>query len=198
MDRILLIGSGNKDKTGELRALLKASGWEVRGLAEYPSVAEPEETEDSFEGNALLKARYYSHYFDVACVADDSGLEVDALNGSPGVYSARYAGETCTYDDNNRKLLAELAGVAGTKRGARFVCVAAFLDEDGREHVERGTVDGTIATACLGSNGFGYDPLFVPEGFDQTFAELAPEVKAGVSHRGRAFFKLCAHLTSLI
>ncbi len=198
MDRILLIGSNNENKARELRALLDDSPWDLRTLSDFDPVPEPEETEDTFEGNALLKARYYARCFDLSCVADDSGLEVDALNGVPGVYSARYAGENCTYEDNNRKLLAALEGVPEEGRKARFVCLAAFVNEDGVEHVERGCVGGTIAAACRGEHGFGYDPVFIPEGFDQTFGELAPEAKAAVSHRGRAFAKLCAHLASIV
>ena len=197
MDRILLIGSNNKSKTRELRALLDDSPWDLRRLDDFDPVPEAEETQDTFEGNALLKARYYARRFNVACVADDSGLEVDALNGAPGVYSARYAGVNCTYEDNNRKLLAALEGIPEEGRKARFVCLAAFVNEDGGEHVERGSVGGVIAAECRGEHGFGYDPVFIPEGFDQTFGELPPEVKAGVSHRGRAFGKLCTHLASI-
>ena len=196
-DRILLIGSNNKDKARELRALLDDSPWDVRTLSEFDPVQEPEETEDTFEGNALLKARYYASRIDLPCVADDSGLEVDALDGAPGVYSARYAGENGTYEDNNRKLLDALEGVPEEARKARFVCLAAFVNEDGGEHIERGTVDGTIAAECRGAHGFGYDPLFIPNGFDRTFGEFEPEAKAEVSHRGRAFAKLCAHLASI-
>ena len=198
MDRVLLIGSNNKDKAQEIRALLDDSPWNIKSLADLTPVPEPEETEKTFEGNALLKARYYAERFGVACVADDSGLEVDALDGAPGVYSARYAGENCTYADNNRKLLAALKGVPEERRQARFVCMAAFVDEEGGEHVERGTVEGVIAPECRGEYGFGYDPLFVPEGFDRSFGELTPEAKSAVSHRGRAFRKLCEYLASLV
>jgi non-canonical purine NTP pyrophosphatase (RdgB/HAM1 family) len=187
MARVLLIGSGNRDKQKELRELLSDSAWDVKGLQDFEAIDEPEETEDTFEGNALLKARYYGERFGVACVADDSGIEVDALNGEPGVYSARYAGEDCTYDDNNQKMLLALKDVDVSKRGARFVSCAAFVDSDGTKHVELGTVDGVIARDCAGPHGFGYDPLFIPEGYDETFGELGPEVKGKISHRGRAF-----------
>lgn len=198
MDKVLLIGSGNADKAVELRGLLSETPWQVRSLSDYASVPEPEETEATFEGNALLKARYYAERFDVACVADDSGIEVDRLGGAPGVYSARYAGDDCSYDDNNRKLLAALKGVAGEDRAARFVCCAAFVDGADAEHVERGIVEGLVALSCRGGNGFGYDPLFIPEGFDRTFGELEPEEKSRISHRGRAFRLLCTHLASLV
>lgn len=196
MARVLLIGSGNKDKQKELQGLLHGSSWDVKGLQDFEAIDEPEETEDTFEGNALLKARYYGQRFGVACVADDSGIEIDALDGAPGVYSARYAGEDCTYDDNNRKLLDALTDVPNDRRGARFVSCAAFVDTDGTEHVETGTVDGTIAAACAGEHGFGYDPLFIPEGYENTFGELGSDVKAKVSHRGRAFRAMSAYLDS--
>ncbi len=198
MDRVLLIGSNNKDKAREIRNLLGDSPWDVKSLDDFAPVPEPEETEATCEGNALLKARYYAKRFDVACVADDSGLEVDALDGAPGVYSARYAGENCTYADNNRKLLSALEGLPVEKRHARFVCVAAFVDEEGAEHVEGGTVEGVIAPESRGEHGFGYDPVFIPDGFDLTFGESTPEAKAEVSHRGRAFRNLCHHLASLV
>jgi XTP/dITP diphosphohydrolase len=196
--RILLVGSNNRDKAAELAALLDGTRWTVRTLADVPRVEEPEETQTTFEGNALLKARYYGHRCSLACVADDSGLEVAALGGAPGVYSARYAGEGCTYADNNRKLLAALVGKPAAARRARFVCCAAFVDVDGTEHVEFGTADGLIASEPRGSNGFGYDPVFIPSGFDQTFGELHPLVKAGVSHRGEALRKMSEYLAARI
>jgi XTP/dITP diphosphohydrolase len=198
MARVLLIGSGNLDKQQELRDLLSGSSWDVKGLQEFESVEEPEETEETFEGNALLKARYYGKRFNVACVADDSGIEVDALDGAPGVYSARYAGEDCTYDDNNQKLLIALKDLDTLKRGARFVSCAAFVDTDGTEHVERGTVDGTVGFDVAGPHGFGYDPLFIPEGYEKTFGELGPEIKAQISHRGRAFRAMSTYLESYL
>lgn len=194
MPNTLLIGSSNRDKAAELAGLLDGAPWTVRTLADFDAVPEPEETETTFEGNALLKARYYGERFGVACVADDSGLEVDALDGAPGVYSARYAGDNCTYDDNNRKLLAALAGAAAAERTARFVCCAAFVDPDGTTRVERGTVEGVIAPEPRGTKGFGYDPVFIPNGFEETFGELPPAVKSSVSHRGEAFRKMSAYL----
>ncbi len=198
MAKTLLIGSGNRDKAAELEGLLQGTAWEVKTLRDFPSVPEPDETETTFEGNALLKARYYGKAFGVACVADDSGIEVDALGGAPGVYSARYAGENCTYDDNNRKLLDALKDVPAAKRRARFVCCAAFVDPDGTEHIEIGTVEGIVAPSPRGSNGFGYDPVFIPSGFEQTFGELNPLVKSSVSHRGEAFGKMSAWLAGCI
>lgn len=174
--------------------LLAESGWDVTTLAERESVAEPVEDGETFEANALLKAEYYGRQFDVPCVADDSGLEVDALHGMPGVYSARYAGEGCTYADNNRKLLAELGDTPAPRRTARFVCVAAFFDPNGESHVCRGVVAGTIAPECRGSLGFGYDPLFIPAGSNKTFAELDPREKSRISHRGQAFRAMANYL----
>jgi len=197
MGDILLLGSGNVDKARELAVLLHGLPWEVRSLKDFPAVEEPEEDGDTFEANALLKARYYGKHFGVACVADDSGLEVDFLDGAPGVYSARYAGPNCTYADNNEKLLMALDGVPWHQRTARFQCCAALVLPEVDTHVEFGTVEGHIAVTCAGSNGFGYDPLFVPAGHEHTFGEMAPEAKHAISHRGRAFAAMRAYLESL-
>ncbi len=183
----LLIGSGNRDKAAELRTLLADLPWNVTSLADLSPIEEPEETGETFEANALLKAHYYAAHAGVSCVADDSGLEVDALEGAPGVYSARYAGEQCSYADNNAKLLGALEGMPAEKRTARFVCVAAFATLEGESFTVRGTVEGRIAFACAGANGFGYDPLFIARGESRTFGEMAPEEKHAISHRGRAF-----------
>ena len=123
-------------------------------------------------------------------IADDSGLEVDALEGAPGVYSARFAGENCTFEDNNRKLLKELEGVPEEERGAAFVSVITMLFPDGRKLVARGECRGKILTELHGTEGFGYDPLFLPEGENRSFAEMAPEEKNRISHRARALEKL--------
>ncbi|MEX2015973.1 MAG: RdgB/HAM1 family non-canonical purine NTP pyrophosphatase [Candidatus Hydrogenedentales bacterium] len=187
MGNPLLIGSGNRDKAAELRELLHDTSWDVISLAQMPLVGEPEETAESFKGNALLKARYYGGHYEMPCVADDSGLEVDALGGAPGVFSARYAGPNCTYADNNLKLLEALKDVPDAERTGRFVCCAAFVDRDGSSHVTMGTVEGLIAQEPKGSLGFGYDPLFIPLGQELTFAQMPPEEKHRVSHRGRAF-----------
>lgn len=198
MGKPLLIGSSNRDKAAELRELLRGTAWVVKSLAALPPVQEPEEDADTFKGNALLKARYYGDHYDMPCVADDSGLEVDALDGAPGVYSARYAGPNCTYADNNRKLLEALRGVPDAKRTARFVCCAAFVDRDGSSHVTVGTVEGIIAKEPKGSFGFGYDPLFVPVGSERTFGELPPEEKHRISHRGRAFRAMREYLADRV
>ncbi len=187
MTKPLLIGSGNPKKAQELAVLLKGLPWEVKGLRDFSSVEEPVEDGATFEENAILKARYYSKAFDVACVADDSGLVVDALDGAPGIYSARYAGPACNDEENNEKLLDALAAMPWHERGARFVCCAVFIEPGGEPHIEVGTVEGHISMEPFGENGFGYDPLFVPAGYDKTFAELGADTKHGISHRGKAF-----------
>jgi XTP/dITP diphosphohydrolase len=197
IERTLLLGTGNKDKAAELRTLLEGLPWRVVTLAAYPEMDEPEEDQDTFEGNALLKARYYGRRLGLWCAADDSGLVVDALDGRPGVYSARYAGPGCAYADNNAKVLRELDGAPPAERTARFVCCAALAGPDGHEHTETGTVEGRIAEAERGHRGFGYDPLFIPEGYEQTFGELPADVKHALSHRGEAFRRLRDHLASL-
>ena len=197
MAEVLLIGSGNRDKARELAHLLEGLPWDVKDLADFPAVPEPEEDGATFEENATKKARFYSEHFGVACVADDSGLEVDALDGAPGIYSARYAGEGCTYADNNEKLLDALEEYLWHERTARFVCCAAFARPGGDPHVVRGTVEGHIAMEGFGENGFGYDPLFVPEGEARTFGEMTPKEKHKLSHRGRAFAQIRAYLEGL-
>lgn len=187
MAKDLLVGSGNPDKARELQLLLKDTPWTVKSLSDFPSIEEPEENEPDFEGNALLKARYYAAAHTISCVADDSGLVVDALDGEPGVYSARYAGPACSYSDNNTKLLAALSDMEPEKRTARFVCCAAFIDNSGTTFMARGTVEGRIASECRGENGFGYDSLFIPDGYAITFGEMEPEIKHQISHRAQAF-----------
>lgn len=166
-------------------------------LRDLSPIDEPIEDGQTFEDNAEKKAVYYARQTGLCCVADDSGLEVDALNGEPGVYSARYAGAGCTDDDNNRKLLHHLGDLSENRRTARFVCCAAFAEPDGLKRVVRGTVEGRIALAPVGSNGFGYDPLFVPNGYTETFAQLDPKTKNAISHRGEAFRKMKDYLESL-
>lgn len=197
MRRVLAIGSANREKARELATLLKGLSWEVKGLADFPAAPEVSEDGDSFEANAIKKARHYAAHLGVACVADDSGLVVDALGGAPGVCSARYAGEPCDYTKNNEKLLKALAEVPWPERTGRFVCCVAFTEPGGTPHVELGAVEGHIATACYGVGGFGYDPLFVPAGYDRTFGEMTPKLKHSLSHRGIALGKLRVYLEEL-
>ena len=185
----LVLATANPDKAREIAGLL--AGFEL--VPRPDEVGEVEESEDTLEGNARLKAAAVAAVAGEPAVADDTGLEVDALGGRPGVYAARYAGEHATYADNVEKLLGELAGVAD--RRARFRTVAIVCWPDGREVVAHGVVEGTIAAVARGATGFGYDPVFVPDGGDgRTYAELSRDEKQAISHRGRAFRALAAKL----
>lgn len=196
MPEILLIGSNNRGKARELQELLQGLPWEVKGLVEFPKIIEPVEDGDTFEANAIKKATYYGQAFNVCCLADDSGLVVDALNGAPGVWSARYSGDGATDASNNAKLLSELADVPAEKRTARFVCCAAFVRPGQPAHVERGVVEGRIGFEPRGSGGFGYDPLFIPDGHTLSFGEFDGEKKHAISHRGQALKKIRGYLES--
>ncbi len=188
----LVLATANPHKAAEIQAVLPA--W-AEVVPRPDGVGDVEETADTLEGNALLKARAVGRAVGEATVADDTGLEVRALHGRPGVWAARYAGPGATYADNVAKLLGELDGV--TDRRARFRTVAAVWFPDGREVVAEGAVDGTIAEAPRGEAGFGYDPVFVPDAGDgRTFAEMTAEEKQLVSHRGRAFRALAAVLAA--
>ncbi len=150
------------------------------------------ETQETIEGNASQKAWFIREQSGLNCFADDTGLEIDALDGRPGVYSARYAGEGCSFDDNITKILLELKGVENRKACFRTV-ICLILD--GKEHLFEGRVDGTIIKERKGIDGFGYDPVFLPDGFTQTFAEMPPYLKNGISHRGRAATKMLKRIT---
>ncbi len=192
----LVLASANPDKVKEIVAVLSAS-LPVELVPRPDHVPEVVEDADTLVGNARLKARALVAATGTPAVADDTGLEVDALGGAPGVYSARYAGEDVTYADNVSKLLRELGalGDSGRERRASFKTVALVAYPDGSEVWAEGVLPGTIATERRGSNGFGYDPVFVPDGGDgRTFAEMRPEEKDAVSHRGRAFRALAAEL----
>lgn len=182
----VVIGTKNKNKLRELRALLKGSGIRVLSLADFPGCPDVKETGRTFEANARKKARHFALHTGLLTLADDSGLEVDCLNGKPGVYSARFAGRGCAYHDNNRMLLRLLRNVPGMKRGARFVCVIAIYKGKRCVGVARGECAGRIADKERGRRGFGYDPVFIPRGLKKTFAELPVRVKNCISHRGRA------------
>ena len=192
----LVLASANPDKVKEIVAVLSAA-LPVELLARPPDVPDVVEDADTLVGNARLKARALVAATGTAAVADDTGLEVDALGGAPGVYSARYAGEEATYADNVTKLLRELEALAdgGGERRASFKTVALVAFPDGSEMWAEGVLPGTIAPGGRGTNGFGYDPVFVPDGGDgRTFAEMRPAEKDAVSHRGRAFRALAADL----
>jgi XTP/dITP diphosphohydrolase len=184
----LVVATANSDKAAEIRAVLLDAGLDVELVSRPDDVPEVDETGTTLEDNARLKAVALCEATGLPAVADDTGLEVDALDGAPGVYSARYAGEDATYADNVAKLLGALAGVEAGARTARFSTVALAHWPDGREVAAFGEVAGTIATEARGGAGFGYDPLFVPdEGDGRTFAEMSADEKHRVSHRGRAF-----------
>ncbi len=197
MLRTLLIGSQNPKKVGELAEILHDLPWRVKSLQDFPSAPEPEEDGRTFQDNAVKKAVYYANRFQVWCAADDSGLVVDSLDGAPGVYSARFAGPQATDAENNAKLLAALVGVPESQRTARFVCCAALVEPGGTPHLEMGTVEGRIGFENRGTVGFGYDPLFTPDGHDKTFAQMTAAEKHAVSHRGRAFANLRSYIASL-
>jgi XTP/dITP diphosphohydrolase len=183
---ILVLATLNRGKARELIALLGDVPFDLRVLADYPGAVAPEETETTYRGNALLKARAAARLTGAWSLGDDSGLEVDALGGAPGLYSARYGGPGL--DDAGRcaLLLEALRDVPDARRTARFRCVIAIVDPQGRESVVEGVAEGTIIHSPRGRNGFGYDPLFYYPPLGRTFAELTDAEKSDVSHRGRA------------
>lgn len=187
----LLLATRNPNKTREFHELL-GRAFDVSDLSSFPEIAIPEETGRTFEDNATLKAIAASKKLPSLVIADDSGLEVDALGGAPGIFSARYAGENAGHVPNVNKLLRELRkrNIAGEKRSARFRCVIALAQNGKLLGVFEGFVEGKIVDPPRGSGGFGYDPIFEPKGFDQTFAEMAPEMKNKISHRGKAIAAL--------
>lgn len=190
----IILATRNPGKITEIRALLTGLPTALTALDQYPEVAEVVEDGATLEENALKKARQVQRELRIPALADDSGLEVFHLAMRPGVFSARYAGEHVSYSDNNRKLLLELSGVPRSERRAQFRCAAAFVDE-GVEHVTLGACSGTIGTEPRGSEGFGYDPLFVPDGYDLTFAELPAEIKNSISHRASALSQMKGFLS---
>jgi XTP/dITP diphosphohydrolase len=194
MPRQLVFATHNAHKVEEVRRILEGTGIEVRSLADLDIQEDPPETGDTFEANALQKARFILAHTGLPCVADDSGLEVDALDGAPGVHSKRYTPEA-TADSNNAKLLRELDGIE--TRAARFRCVLALVGPDG-EATASGACEGHILEAPSGAGGFGYDPVFAPsEAPGRSMAELSADEKNAISHRGRAFRQLPALLAQL-
>ena len=183
----IIIASKNKDKIKEIKAILDMPGLSFLEKEEQPEIIEDGAT---FLENALKKAKEISRYYNMFALADDSGLEVEYLNGAPGIYSARYAGKEKDYDANNRKLLEELAGVPLEKRVARFVTVIVLYAPDGRYWYAEGELKGYIIDEKRGENGFGYDPVFMLENDKRTLAELTKEEKNAISHRANALKKL--------
>ncbi|RSD13732.1 RdgB/HAM1 family non-canonical purine NTP pyrophosphatase [Amycolatopsis eburnea] len=196
----LLLATRNAKKLGELRRILSAegiSGIEVLGLADVPEFPEAPETAPDFEGNAVAKARDAVAATGLPAIADDSGLAVDALNGMPGVLSARWSGRHGDDEANLDLVLGQLGDVPDERRGAQFVCAAALVLASGEETVVRGEWRGSLVRARRGTNGFGYDPIFQPDGESRTSAEMEPAEKDALSHRGRALRALLPALREL-
>ena len=198
----LVLATHNAHKVGELRAILAPvlPGLDPASVVGARDVGAPEPVEDglTFAENALVKARALAAFTGLPAVADDSGLSVDVLGGSPGIFSARWAGRHGDDVANLTLLLAQLADIADPHRGARFVCAAALVTPDGFEHVETGTLEGTLAFAPRGTYGFGYDPVLVPVGDTRSCAELTPDEKNAISHRGTAFRALVPTLVRVL
>ena len=188
----LLVATRNRHKLKEIEAILAELNFEIRSAADLPEVTEDAGT---IRDNAIKKAVETAKAAKLLTIADDTGLEVDKLNGEPGVHSARYAGEEATYHENNKKLLAALKGVPLEKRTARFRCVVAIADANGLVETVEGICNGTILEDERGGGGFGYDPLFIPDGQVKTFGELSPDVKNRISHRAKALQKAWAVLS---
>jgi XTP/dITP diphosphohydrolase len=188
--RALVIGTNNKDKRREIQKLLEGEYVDVLSLADFPKTSEAVEDGKTFEANARKKAKHYSTRTGLLTLADDSGLMVHFLKGKPGVYSARFAGPGCTYQDNNQKLLRLLKDVPESRRRARFVSVMALYDRGKFVAAVKGECRGRIAYSAKGGRGFGYDPVFIPEGFRRTFAQFSSAQKNRISHRGRALRKV--------
>jgi XTP/dITP diphosphohydrolase len=186
----LVLATGNRHKVEEIGTMLKDLGIRVRSLAEFPGAPEVVEDGTTYEENALKKARAAAAFTGRPALADDTGLEVDALAGRPGLYAARFAGEGCSFEDNITKLLGLLKGIPEDQRGARFVCVLALVTPEGREEVVKGELLGRITEARSGAGGFGYDPVFLATEAAATLAELRPDEKNRISHRRRAVDKV--------
>ncbi|MCR4965238.1 MAG: non-canonical purine NTP diphosphatase [Bacteroidales bacterium] len=188
----IVFATHNQHKKEEAAAIL-GSQWELLALPDIGCLTEIPETADTLMGNAIQKAQYVFQHYHTNCFADDTGLEIEALGGRPGVYSARYAGEGCSYNDNVQKVLREMQGL--TNRKACFKTVVTLI-LDGREYYFEGRVDGQMLTEPRGTAGFGYDPIFLPDGYDQSFAEMDASLKNSISHRGRAMRKLVEFLNN--
>lgn len=186
----IVLATRNPHKGEEVASLLGDVGITLHTLAEFPSAPEVEEDGDTCEANAIKKAVTIARATGMTAVADDTGLEVDALDGRPGSFAARYAGEDATYEGNCRKLLQELDGVPSDRRGARFLTVAAIASPDGDVRTVQGVLDGVITEAGRGERGFGYDPVFAVPELRKTLAELTPEEKNRISHRAKAFVQV--------
>ncbi|CAB4903866.1 unannotated protein [freshwater metagenome] len=196
----MILASKNAHKLVELRRILEQVGLDIDlvGISEFPDLPDVDETGTSFAANALLKARAISAFTGLPAIADDSGISVDALNGMPGIYSARWAGTHGDDEANLNLLIAQLDHVPAKRRGAAFHCAAAIVTPEGDERVVEGTLDGVLITERRGSNGFGYDPIFMPLGHQVTTAEMSDAQKDAISHRGRALQALAPVIEQLI
>ncbi|MFK7818457.1 MAG: RdgB/HAM1 family non-canonical purine NTP pyrophosphatase [Planctomycetaceae bacterium] len=193
--RTIILGTGNAKKAGEVADLLSPHGWTVKTLADFDTRPTIVEDADSFAGNAAIKAIETAKHYNAFGMGEDSGLVVDALDGAPGIYSARYSGENATDESNNAKLIEALGDVPIESRGAGYVCSVAVSDPDGNIVLAvEGTCRGRIGFEPKGANGFGYDPYFVLREYHRTFGELGSVVKRKLSHRARAFAKLIPQL----
>ena len=186
----IVIATKNKGKIAEIKLALKSISVNVLGLDEFDNVPDAIEDGNSFEENAIIKAKFYAEHLKIACLADDSGLEVYSLDNEPGIYSARYAGDKATDHDNNKLLLKKLNGATENNRKACFRCVLAFADIDGTVFTTEGVCEGAILTEERGSGGFGYDPLFWVAQYQKTMAEISAEDKNKISHRGKAVLNM--------
>ena len=196
-----VIATRNSHKATELKRILEELDLdcELFTVADFPGAPEVEETESTFEGNALLKARALAKFTGLAAIADDSGLCVDALDGNPGVLSARWSGATENVDQANLELVLEqVKDVAPENRGAKFVCAAVAVFPDGQELVAIGEMNGHLLNAPTGENGFGYDPIFVPQGFEISTAQMSASEKDAISHRGKALNDLAIQISEVI
>lgn len=200
MTSTVVLATRNSKKVEELRRILSNVGLDIRlvGTDEFPDLPEVAETGSTFAANALLKARDVSQRTGLVAIADDSGLCVDALNGMPGIFSARWSGNHGNDLGNLELLLAQMADVPDTRRGAAFHCAAAVVTPSGEERVVEGILEGNIIREPRGTNGFGYDPIFTPRGYVLTTAELTPTEKDAISHRGQAFRSLAPVLMELL
>ena len=201
MQQRLVLATRNKGKLVEFRRILDSlAPGEINlvGVDEFPDLVDVEETGSTFEENALLKARYTANATGLPAISDDSGLCVDFLNGDPGIYSARWAGTHGDDQANLEKLLSELKDVSDVRRTAHFTCVAALAMPDGRTHVEEGLFRGQILHAPVGQEGFGYDPIFQPLGMSISSAQMSPQEKDAVSHRGKALRLIAPHVIQML
>ncbi len=185
----ILLATNNEHKLVEVKAILEPLGYDVKTLKDYNLNVDPEETGDTFEENALIKAREVKKLVNVPVISDDSGFEVKYLNNQPGVFSARFLGEDTSYEVKNSLIIDKLKDITGSERSAKFVSVIAYITSDGKEYCFRGEIEGVVSSEIRGANGFGYDPIFLLPSIDKTFAEMTMEEKNNHSHRKNSLMK---------